>query len=129
MKQRLALAVVAMLAMTIVGTAAVSAHRPTLSLGARVTPADAGGSIHVQAKALHATRGTTFSAVAVATFASGDVTVNLRRAGRSFVAVGKIPVPADQPAGPVTVVVTITYGGVDTPFTRTSQISLADPTP
>ena len=45
-------------------------------------------------------------------FASGDVSVDLNRHGKSFVAGGKVAVPADQPLGPVAVDVTITYGGV-----------------
>ncbi len=52
-----------------------------------------------------------------------SATVDLRRAGKSFVAVGKIPVPSTQPAGPVTVTVTITYDGKDTVLTCTSQIN------
>jgi len=95
------------------------------AFGARVTPGHPCGTIVVQAKVVHAVRGTTFSATAVAHFtgAGGDVTVNLRRAGKSFVAVGKIRVPADQAAGPVVVDVTIVYGGVSEPVIhKTSQI-------
>jgi hypothetical protein len=78
----------------------------------------------VQAKVLHPVRGTTFSASAVAHFTGGlNVTVQLRRAGKSFVALGKIRVPAAQAAGPVLVDVTIVYGGVTQPvITKTSQI-------
>jgi hypothetical protein len=77
----------------------------------------------VQAKVLHPVRGTTFSATAVAHFTGGDVTIQLRRAGKSFVALGKIRVPAGQAAGPVLVDVTIVYGGVTEPvITKTSQI-------
>ncbi|HEY6014262.1 MAG TPA: hypothetical protein VIU37_09645 [Candidatus Limnocylindrales bacterium] len=78
----------------------------------------------VQAKVLHATRGTTFSATAVAHFTSGDVTLKLRRAGKSFVAVGKIRVPGDQ-ATNVKVEVTIVYGGVTEPvIEKPSKITL-----
>lgn len=66
----------------------------------------------VQAKVLHPVKGTSFSAKATAHFAGGDVTVTLKRSGKSFVAIGKIPVPAGQPAGTVKVDVVITYGGV-----------------
>jgi hypothetical protein len=45
-------------------------------------------------------------------FATGDVTVDLTRRGHSFVAIGKVAVPADQPAGPVAVDVTIIYNAV-----------------
>jgi hypothetical protein len=62
---------------------------------------------------VHPVKGAAFSAKATAHFAgSGDVTVNLRRTGKSFVAVGKIPVPAGEAAGSIKVDVTITYGGV-----------------
>jgi hypothetical protein len=78
------------------------------------TPARAGGSIKVLAHVVHAVRGRTFVAVASATFGGGPVAVNLRRAGRSFTALGKLAVPSTQAAGPVTVHVTITYAGVST---------------
>jgi hypothetical protein len=85
--------------------------------GAKVTPGHPCGTIVVQAKVLHPVRGRTFSATATAKFtgAGGPVTVNLRRAGRSYVAIGKIRVPADQAVGPVTVEITIVYGGVTEP--------------
>jgi len=87
-----------------------------------VTPSHPCGTIQVWAKVLHPDRGRTFSAWAVAHFTGGNVTVQLRRAGKSFVAHGKIRVPAGQVA-PVPVDVTIVYGGVTEPFiTRTSQI-------
>jgi hypothetical protein len=93
------------------------------AFGARVTPGHPCGTINVQAKVLHPIRGTTFSATATAHFKSGDVTIRLRRAGKSFVGHGKIRVPADQPAGPVLVDITIVYGGVTEPvITKTSQI-------
>jgi hypothetical protein len=79
-----------------------------------VTPSHPCGTIQVQAKVLHAVRATSFSAKATAHFASGDLTVTLRRAGKSFVAFGKIPVPGSQPTGSVNVDVTITYGGRST---------------
>lgn len=69
----------------------------------------------VQAKVLHPVKGKAFSAKATAHFTTGDVTVQLRRAGKSFVAIGKIRVPGGQPAGSVNVDVTITYGGVAQP--------------
>jgi hypothetical protein len=90
---------------------------------AKVTPGHPCGKISVQAKVLHAKKGTTFSASATAHFTSGDVTVNLRRSGKSFVAGGKIPVPAGYAAGSVNVDVTIIYGGVSQPvITKVSQI-------
>jgi hypothetical protein len=81
----------------------------------------------VQAKVVWASRSKTFTASAVAHFGgtAGDVTIQLKRSGKSFVAGGKIPVPAGQAAGPVKVDVTIVYGGVaQTVITKTSIIKV-----
>lgn len=81
------------------------------------------GTIKVKARVLHPAHHTTFSAWAVAHFSSGDVKIQLKRAGKSFVARGKIHVPAGQAAGPVLVDVTIVYGGVtELAITKTSQV-------
>jgi len=81
--------------------------------GAKVSTGHPCGKLVVQAKVVHPVKGATFSAKATAHFVvGGDVTVNLRRAGKSFVAVGRIPVPAGEAAGSIKVDVTITYGGV-----------------
>ena len=90
----------------------VSAARPAPSFVGKASAAQVGGSLHILAKVKHAVRGTDFSATATVHFASGDVTIDLNRRGKSYVAGGKVPVPADQPVGPVAVDVTITYGGV-----------------
>lgn len=151
MKQRLAAATLALLMVGAFGAGVVSAYAPTdhpsdppsgtpwekpttnpstshraVSYSARCTPAHPGGSIKVKATVRHATRGKTFTASAAATFTSSSANVDLRRTGKSFVAVGKIAVPADQATGPVTVTVTITYDGTPTVLTCTSQISPAD---
>ena len=95
------------------------------TFGAKVTPGHRCGTIKVQAKVHHPVRGTSFSASAVAHFASGDVTVALRRAGKSYVALGKIPVPAGQLAGVVSVDIRIVYGGVaQTVITRSATIKV-----
>lgn len=100
-----------------------SATPKVVSFRAKVTPAHSCGTIKVQAKVHHAKRGTTFSAFAVAHFSSGDVTVQLRRAGKSFVAIGKIKVPAAQVTGDVKVDVTIVYGGTAQPvITKMARI-------
>jgi hypothetical protein len=92
---------------------------------AKVTPSHPCGRITVQAKVLHAHRDRTFTVTAVAHFFGGNnVSIDLRRSGHSYVAVGRIPVPADQPAGPVTVDITITYDGTSTPLSRTSMIRI-----
>ncbi|HSW43144.1 MAG TPA: hypothetical protein VLM76_11605 [Patescibacteria group bacterium] len=102
-----------------------TSHR-AVSYSARCTPAFAGGSIKVQARVGHAVRGRSFTATASAAFTGATASVNLRRAGKSFVALGRIPVPAAQAIGPVTVTVTITYDGTSTVRTCTSRIHVAD---
>jgi hypothetical protein len=96
------------------------------AFGATVTPAHPCGTIKVHAKVLHPVRGSAFSATATATFVNGGpVTVQLRRAGKSFVAVGKIKVPAGEPAGTVVVDITITYGGAAQPVIHKSARIIA----
>jgi hypothetical protein len=90
----------------------VSAARPAPSFVGKASAAAPGGALHIMAKVKHAVRGTDFSATATVHFASGDVTVELTRRGKSFVAGGKVAVPADQPIGEVAVDVTITYAGL-----------------
>jgi hypothetical protein len=110
-------------------TTASSTTTTGTTTGARVasffgkaTPSHPCGTIQVQAKVLHPARGTSFSASATAHFVSGDVTVSLRRAGKSFVALGKIPVPSTQPAGSVGVDISIVSGGSTTTVETTSEI-------
>jgi hypothetical protein len=110
--RRVALAIVSGLMIVALMAPSVLAARPATSFVAKSSAGNPGGAIHLVAKAKHATRGTDFSATATVHFASGDVTVDLSRRGKSFVAGGKVAVPADQPLGPVAVDVTITYGGV-----------------
>ena len=109
--RRAAFAVVTGLMLVALVAPAVSAARPAPSFVGKASAAVPGGALHILAKVKHAVRGTDFSAAATVHFASGDVTVDLNRRGRSFVAGGRVPVPADQPTGPVAVDVTITYGG------------------
>jgi hypothetical protein len=92
----------------------VDAARPAATFNARANHAQQGGNLHVTGKVKHAVRGSTFSASATVYFASGPVTVPLNRYGKSFNSGAKVPVPADQPVGPVAVDVTITYNGVPT---------------
>lgn len=110
--RRVALAIVSGLMIVALMAPTVLAARPATSFVAKASAAEPGGALHLIAKAKHATRGTDFSATATVHFASGDVIVELTRRGKSFVAGGTVPVPADQPIGPVAVDVTITYGGV-----------------
>ncbi len=95
------------------------AARPGAAFRAHASSGVQGGSLHVSAKVLHAVRGNTFTATAVVHFSTGDVPVQLKRAGRSFQAGGRVSVPANASAGPVDVVVTITYGA--TPHVVTVQ--------
>ena len=90
----------------------VSAHSQTTSFVAKASSAAPGEMLNVQARVKHATRGSTFSAMAVVHFTDGDVTVSLTNHGQSFTAGGGALVPTDQPLGPVGVDVTITYNGV-----------------
>jgi hypothetical protein len=98
-------------------------NKKVTAFQAKVTPGHPCGTIHVQAKVEWANRSKTFTASAVAHFGGGDVTIQLKRTGKSFVAGGKIQVPAGQAAGPVKVDITIVYGGVAQPvITKTSII-------
>jgi hypothetical protein len=143
MRMKLATVAGALLALSVFGAGVVSAHSPkghpagttgpaapaaqhTVGYSARCSAAAQGGAIHVLAKVRHGARGKSFSATATAAFTS-STPVDLRRAGRSFTAVGRIPVPADQAVGPVSVSVTITYDGVATTVTCTSRVHAAHP--
>ena len=111
--------------MIVLGGGAVGVEFASIfaSFGAKVTPGHPCGKIHVQAKVLHPVRGTTFSASAVAHFSTGDVTIQLSRHGKSYVAGGKIKVPAGQTAGDVKVDIKIVYGGVNEPvITKVARI-------
>jgi hypothetical protein len=104
----------------------VDAARPAASFTARANHAQQGGHMQVRAKVKHAVRGSTFSATAVVHFASGDVTVEMTRNGKSFNSRAKVDVPADQPVGPVAVDVTVTYNGVPTVVTTEGTVMPPD---
>lgn len=93
----------------IFGSTALAA-RPDATFTARANHAEQGGSLHVTAKVKHGDHKSAFSASAVVHFASGDVSVDLTRNGRSLHAHARVPVAADAAIGPVAVDVTITYG-------------------
>lgn len=114
-----AFAVVLML-VALVGTS-VAAARPATSFVARANVAEQGGTMLVKAKVKHATKRTPYSATAIIHFASGDVSVDLRRRGRSYVALVRVPVAVDEALGAVPVEVTIAYG-------ETSQVLAAEGT-
>jgi hypothetical protein len=145
MRLKVATTAVAMLMLSVLATGSVSANGPgdhpgagdhptgpaagspsianhDVRFSARCTPATAGGFIKVQAKLVHGARGKTFTAAATAPFTGGTVAISLRRAGKSFVALGKLAVPAGQATGPIIVTVTILYNGTPSILTCTSQI-------
>jgi len=109
MKRLGVLAAITFACVAMFGSTAVAA-RPAVKFVAHANHAAQSGSLLVTAKVLHPVRVTTFSATAVVHFASGDVTVTLKRHGRSFVAGTRVPVAADATLGPVMVDVTIVYG-------------------
>ena len=102
------------------------AARPDASFAARANHAEQGGSLHVGASVRHGDHHSAFSASAVVHFASGDVTIDLTRNGRSLTARGRVPVAADEALGPVSVDVTITYGLTSQLVTATGMIVLPD---
>jgi hypothetical protein len=112
------------LARPVVVARSVSKTVGSQTLVASVTPGHDCGAIIVVARVLHGAQGAAFSATATAHFASGDVTVTLRRSGAAFVAVGKIRVPATQPAGSLHVHVLITYAGTATLLAATARVTL-----
>ena len=85
----------------------------TATFTAKTNTAQQGGQLRLVAKVKHALRGSTFGATAVVHFASGDVTVALKRHGKSFVAAAAVPVGSDETPGAVPVDVTVTYNGSD----------------
>jgi hypothetical protein len=108
------LGILAVLTLTLVAAlgATTLAARPATSFTAHAGHAAQGGSLHITARVAHPVRGTAFSASAVVHFSSGDVTVALKRDGRSFHAGTRVPVAADATLGPVAVDVTVTYGAI-----------------
>ena len=99
------LGLIGILALLVLATLAPAtvAARPAAAYRAGASTGHPGGGITVSARVLHATRGTDFSATAVVHLSTGDVSVNLKRAGRSFQAGARVPVPADAAVGPVTI--------------------------
>jgi len=103
------LAILTLVLVAIFGSTTL-ASKPITSFAAHASNAAQGGSLHILAAVKHPDRHATFTASAVVHFASGDVNVDLHRAGRSFTAHAKVPVAAAEATGPVAVDVTITNG-------------------
>jgi hypothetical protein len=110
--RRLILAAVVGLSLLAIVAPAVSAKMPATSFVAKSSAAAPGTNLHLLAKVKHATRASTYSAVAVVHFASGDQMVTLTNRGRSFTANSRVVVPDTQPLGVVGIDFTITYNGV-----------------
>lgn len=117
---------VAALAATVVAAPVMA--RPAATQGAHASAAVQGEPLLVKAQVRHAVRGQPFSATAVATFdtPSGPVSqpLDLKRAGKSFIARAKVSVPADA-TGTATIEVTVSYGGTDTVFTLQRSVHSA----
>jgi len=109
MRRSAVAAILSLLLVALVGSS-VSAARPDATFGARANHAQQGGALKIVAKVKHPVKRTAFSATAVVHFATGDVSIELRRAGRSFVARARVPVAVDAALGPVSIDVTINYG-------------------
>ena len=107
--------------------AAGPAHPPAaVTLAARVQPVGvAGESVTAWASAMmlgSRSRGLTLDASATFRFSSGDVTIALEPIGRSLVARGVVPIPEDQTAGLVTVLVRVQAGGSTGQFELSTQV-------
>src|SRR4051812_11206740 len=76
----------------------------------RAGTGEQGGTLHVQARVKWGKHPSDFSASATVHFASGDVSMDLTRHGKSFGAGANVPVAADETLGPVTVDFVVTYG-------------------
>lgn len=123
--KRLGILAVLTLAFVAAFGATAFAAKPA-SFAARANHAEQGGSLHVTAKVKHADRTSTFSASAIVHFASGDVSVTLKRHGHSYTAAGRAPVAADETVGPVSVDVTINYGATTQVLTVQGTIEPPD---
>lgn len=117
--------VMALLLVALIGTTV--AARPATSFVARAGVAEQGGTMRVMAKVKHPTKRTPYSATAIVHFASGDVAVELRRAGKSYVAAVRVPVAADEALGAVPVEVTIVYGETSQVLAAEGTIVVAEP--
>ena len=124
--RRLGILMVLTLALVASLGATTIAAKPAPVFKAHASAAAQGGSLHISARVLHVSRTSTFGATAVVHFASGDVTVALKRAGHSFHAGGRVPVAADAALGPVAVDVTISYGATTQVVSVWGKIGPAD---
>lgn len=112
-----------LLVAAVAGTA--FAARPVPAFSAHASTGHVGGSMHVSGKVLHAVRGTDFSASATVHLSTGDVTVPLKRAGKSFKAGARVAIPDGAATGLVAVDVTITYGASSALVTIGSKVKPA----
>ena len=130
--RRLGLIAVVSLALVAIAAPVVNAgqgstHTPKVpTFVAKTNTAVQGGNLRIVAKVKHPDRAATYTATATVHFASGDVTVELTRRGKSFVAGGKAPVSETEATGTVLVDVTITYNGTPQPVQTEGTINPAD---
>ncbi|MFO1540105.1 MAG: hypothetical protein ACKOTZ_06615 [Chloroflexota bacterium] len=103
-------AIVSSLALVAFLGSSVTAAPPS-QVRARAGIAEAGAKMLVKAKVIRPDRTRAFSATATVELDGGPVTVDLRRAGkRSYLALTRVDVPADEALGCKDVQVTVTYG-------------------
>jgi hypothetical protein len=125
MKRLGIVAVVSLALMTVLSSTSFAA-RPSASLVGHASAAVPGGTLHVSATVKHAGKATLGAATAVIHFGgtdpSGDVTVTLRRVGRSYVVKGRVPVPETQPIGRVLVDFSVMLGATELKATARARI-------
>jgi hypothetical protein len=102
------IAVVSLCFIAVVGTSAL-ARPSTTGFSVKVGKAQQGGTIELSVKGKSSVKRATFSATAVIHFASGDVTTELARSGKSYEARARVGVGANEAPGEVAVDVTIRF--------------------
>jgi hypothetical protein len=136
MRRTIALAIAAILAVSLISVGAAAAKAPnphanpsatTAVFDAHATNAPQGGSVKVMAKVRHCDRSKALSASASTSF--GSATLERAGKGKSCVLKGRIPVPAGQAIGDYVVTVTVVYGGVAQPAITKSVKVVARETP
>ncbi len=98
---------------------------PSLAIGLDSARSGQAARIAISARLLNVPRTTdrkAFAVSAVVHFSGADVTVTLKRVGRSLVALGRVPVSPGNTANPVRVDVKATLGGVT--YTATGRVRL-----
>ncbi|GEM_PF-6640068 len=119
MRRRFVAAIASLSLVALVGTSAIAAPPAGMIRARASAAAEAGGKILLKAKVIRPDQSATFSASAVVTLDGGAVPVDLRLAGkRSFLALKKVAIPAEESLGCKTVEITVNYGATTEVFTR-----------